>query len=259
MATERSWLKAVERLPFSQYSQLEYEQARNALAPLIRRFRVRAGRRLRAARRGRLDFRRTIRESIQHGGAMSELFMRGRRPRRVDLVIMADISGSVRYAATLMLELTAGVQELFHRASSFVFIDRLAEASFEQGHLVSTPVLDLYARSDFGRVLAKLRENYGHLLGPATVLIILGDGRNNRRPARVDLLAEIARRCRAVCWFNPETLDRWGRGDSAIWQYARYLDLLIQASSLRELESALGDLLRLRAVSRHRNLTRQYV
>jgi uncharacterized protein with von Willebrand factor type A (vWA) domain len=245
-AAQRARMKALERLPFVQYSELDYESARAALAPLVRRFRVRAGRRLRAQRRGRVDFRRTIRAAIQHGGAMLELRMRSRRPRHVDLLVLADVSGSVRYAATLMLDLVAGLRQSFRRTSSFVFIDRLAEADFEDGHLVMTPPLDLYARSDFGRVLAELRERHRHLLGPATVVIVLGDARNNRRTARADILAEIARRCRAVCWLNPEPPDRWGRGDSAIEQYAHHLDVVIPATNLRELGHILLNLNRLR-------------
>ena len=139
-----------------------------------------------------------------------------RRPRHVDLLILADISGSVRYCSTLLLELMAGARRCFRRVASFVYIDRLAEADFEQNHLVMTPALDLYARSDFGRVLGEVWQRREALLGRATLLVIMGDGRNNRRPARADLLREIARCCRAVIWLNPEELNRWGAGDSAI-------------------------------------------
>jgi uncharacterized protein len=52
-----------ERTPFAAYTDLDYEAARDALAPLARRFRIRLGRRLHAAPRGRIDFRRTIRAS----------------------------------------------------------------------------------------------------------------------------------------------------------------------------------------------------
>jgi len=232
-------LAAVERAPFEQYSDFDYETARDSLAILVRRLRVRVGRRLRMARRGRVDFRRTIRAAIQHGGALIDLRFRARRPRHVDLLILADISGSVRYAATLMLELVAGVHESFRRVHSFVFIDHLAEAGFEHGHLVMTPALDPYARSDFGRVLSELREQHGELLGPATLVIIMGDGRNNRRPARADMLADIAHRCRAVYWLNPEAPARWGTGDSAINQYARHVTALVPSQTLRELEHAL--------------------
>ena len=43
-------IRAIERMPFDKFSDLDYDEARDALAPLIRRFRIRLGRRLRLAR-----------------------------------------------------------------------------------------------------------------------------------------------------------------------------------------------------------------
>src|SRR5271154_4474135 len=216
------------------------DEAREALAPLIRRFRIRLGRRLRLAKRGKIDFRRTIRAAMQRGGAMIDLNYRARRPRHVDLVILADISGSVRYAAQLMLELMAGARECFRRVSSFVYVDHLAEADFEQGHLVMTPPLDLYARSDFGRVIGELWQRRTGLLTRATLVVIMGDARNNRLPARADVIREIARVCRGVVWLNPEDPARWGTGDSAIKQYAREVSAVAPSRNLRELQAALA-------------------
>ena len=233
-------LRAIERRPFDQYSILDYDEAREALAPLIRRFRIRLGRRLRLAKRGKIDFRRTIRAAMQRGGALIDLNFRARRPRHVDLVILADISGSVRYAAQLMLELMAGARECFRRVSSFVYVDHLAEADFEQGHLVMTPALDLYARSDFGRVLGELWERRTGLLTRATLVVIMGDARNNRLPARADVIREMARVCRGVVWLNPEDPARWGTGDSAIKQYAREVKAVAPSRNLRELQAALA-------------------
>ena len=138
-ATRVARIRAIERTAFDKFSDLDYDEARDALAPLIRRFRIRLGRRLRLAQGGRIDFRRTIRAALQRGGALIDLNFRARRPRHVDLVILADISGSVRYAAQLMLELMAGARGCFRRVSSFVYVDHLAEADFEDGHLVMTP------------------------------------------------------------------------------------------------------------------------
>jgi uncharacterized protein with von Willebrand factor type A (vWA) domain len=233
-------IRAIERRPFDQFSDLDYDEARDALAPLIRRFRIRLGRRLRLARAGRIDFRRTIRAALQHGGALIDLNFRARRPRHLDLVILADISGSVRYAAQLMLELMAGARGCFRRVSSFVFVDHLAEADFEQGHLVMTPALDLHARSDFGRVLGELWARRTGLLTRGTIVVIMGDGRNNRLPARADLVREIARASRAVVWLNPEDPARWGTGDSAIKQYAREVKAVVPSRNLRELQAALA-------------------
>jgi len=239
-ATRVARIRAIERMPFDKFSDLDYDEARDALAPLIRRFRIRLGRRLRLARTGRIDFRRTIRAALQRGGALIDLNFRARRPRHVDLVILADISGSVRYAAQLMLELMAGARGCFRRVSSFVYVDHLAEADFEDGHLVMTPALDLYARSDFGRVLGELWERRTGLLTRGTIVVIMGDGRNNRLPARADLVREIVRACRAVVWLNPEDPARWGTGDSAIKQYAREVNAIVPSRNLRELQVALA-------------------
>jgi uncharacterized protein with von Willebrand factor type A (vWA) domain len=233
-------LRTIERLPFAAYSEVEFEAARDALATLKRRFRIRVSRRLRIAGAGRIDFRRTIRASLQHGGALGDLRFRARRPRHIDLLILADISGSVKYASTLMLEIAAGAESCFHRVRSFVYIDRLAEAGFEHGHLAMAPPLDMYARSDFGRVLAELWERRAALVTRATVIVIMGDGRNNRRPARADLLRDLTRLCRAVLWLIPEPQARWNTGDSAIRQYARVATALISCENLRELERGLA-------------------
>jgi uncharacterized protein with von Willebrand factor type A (vWA) domain len=233
-------LRMIERLPFANYSEVEFEAARDALAALKRRFRIRVSRRLRIARAGRIDFRRTIRASLQHGGALGDLRFRARRPRHLDLLILADMSGSVKYASTLMLEIAAGAYSCFRRVRSFVYIDRLAEAGFERGHLTTTPPLDLYARSDFGRVLADLWERRAALVTRATVIVIMGDGRNNRRPARADLLRDLARLSRAVLWLIPEPQARWNIGDSAIRQYAREATALIPCENLWQLERGLA-------------------
>jgi uncharacterized protein len=238
-AARAARIRALERTPFERYSDLEYDEARDALAPLVRRFRIRLGRRLRAAKAGRIDFRRTIRAATQRGGVLIDLRRRARRSRHLDLVILADISGSVRYAAGLMLELAAGASGCFRRVSAFAYVDHLAEASFEQGHMVTSPPLDLYARSDFGRVLAELWERRTGLLTRSALVVIMGDGRNNRRPPRADLLREIARSCRGVVWLNPEDVARWGTGDSAIEQYARYVNALLPARNLHELQAAM--------------------
>ena len=234
--------RAIERLPFAGYSEVEVEAARDALAALKRRFRIRVSRRTRIAGAGRIDFRRTIRASLQHGGALGDLRFRARRPRHIDLLILADISGSVKYASTLMLEITAGARACFHRVRSFVYIDRLAEADFERGHLTMTPALDLHARSDFGRVLAELWERRAALVTRATVIVIMGDGRNNRRPARANLLRDLARLSRAVLWLMPEPQARWNTGDSAIGQYERAVGAVIPCENLRQLEHGLAQI-----------------
>jgi uncharacterized protein len=183
--------------------------------------------------------RRTVRAAIQHGGILMELKRRHRRPRHLDLILLGDVSGSMRYAATLILELVAGAREFFRHVRSFVYIDNLAEASFERGHMVTTPAVDFHARSDFGKVLAQLWSRRAALITRATVVVIIGDGRNNRRPPKAELLRDLQRHCRTIIWLIPEPADRWGTGDSAILRYAREVSHLIPCGNLGALERGL--------------------
>jgi uncharacterized protein len=233
-------LREAERLPFAGYDDLAYQRARDTLKVLQRRLRTRLARRLRIAGEGRIDFRRTVRAAIQHGGILAELRFRNRRPRHLDLLLLGDVSGSMRYAAVLTLELMAGAQDLFRHVRSFVFIDGLAEAGFERGHLMTSPPIDFLARSDFGRVLTELWERRAMLITRQSVMVIIGDGRNNRRPPRAELLRDLRRCCRAIIWLNPEPPERWGTGDSAIMRYARAVDQLVACGNLEALERGLA-------------------
>jgi len=233
-------LREYEQLPFARYGDLEYEQARDTLVILRRRLRVRLARRLRIAGSGHIDFRRTVRAAIQHGGTLVDLRYRSRRPRHCDLLLLGDVSGSMHYGSVLMLEMIAGARELFRHVRSFVYVDHLAEATFERGHLVTTPAVDLYARSDFGRVLTELWDRRATLMTRASVVVIMGDGRNNRRPPRVELLRDLRRQCRSVIWLTPEHPERWGTGDSALLRYAREVNQIAFCGNLRDLERDLA-------------------
>jgi uncharacterized protein with von Willebrand factor type A (vWA) domain len=100
-------------------------------------------------------------------------------------------------------------------------------------------VLDLMARSDFGRVLRDL-DALPDLLGPDTLLLVLGDARNNRRPPRADVLAAARARVRRLVWLNPEPRERWDTGDSVIAAYARHVDVVESCGTLADLERALA-------------------
>ncbi len=78
------------------------------------------------------------------------------------------------------------------------------------------------------------------MLTRGTIVVIMGDGRNNRLPARADLIREMVRACRAVVWLNPEDPARWGTGDSAIKQYAREVKAVVPSRNIRELQAAIA-------------------
>jgi uncharacterized protein with von Willebrand factor type A (vWA) domain len=232
--------KALLEKPFKAFDARDVEETTELVEQLARQFRSRLSRRYQRRKRGRLDFRRTIRASISHGGVPVAVKFRGRRPGKPDLLAFCDLSGSVALVSDFLLALLAPATAYFRRVRLFAYVDRLCEVSFEHGHIVPHAELDLYARSDFGKVLQNFWSEQGELmLTPHTVVLILGDARNNRRPPRPDLLVRMRAQAKKLIWLNPEPRERWNTGDSVIGLYAQVCHFVLPCGNLRELLTAL--------------------
>lgn len=231
--------RALLEKPFKAFDSRDVEAAKELVEELARRLRATLSRRYKRRKHGRLDFRRTIRASLSHGGVPVDVRWRGRRPGKRDLIAFCDLSGSVALVVDFLLALLAPARAYFRRVRTFAYVDRLCEVSFEHGYVVPHGRLDLYAASDFGRVLQQFWQEPAAPLTRNTLVLVLGDARNNRRPPRADLLARLRRQVRAVIWLNPEPRERWDTGDSVIGLYTPACDMVFACSNLRELLGAL--------------------
>lgn len=236
--------RALLARPFRDMDPREIEALPDLLAALSRRLRVRWSRRIARAARGRLDLRRTIRRALSRGGIPIELLRRAPRPGKADLVALVDLSYSTVTAAEFLLALLLPARRFFRRVTLLAYVDRPVPVSFEGGHVVPHQPLDFNARSDFGAVLRDLDQHFDLSLGRNTVLLVLGDARNNRRPPRADLLAVLHKRVRSLVWLNPEPPMRWNTGDSVMAAYERHCDAVLGASTPASLAAALDQLIR---------------
>lgn len=225
-------------LPFRDFTARDVVEARDLVRELGRRLRARLARRERARRRGRLDMRRTIRAATTSGGVPVRLRFRGRRPARPDLVALCDLSGSVAAASELLLGLLAPAADYFRRVTLYGYVDRLCPLSIEDGHVAPGGPLDLHARSDFGRVLTDIRRAETDLLTGSTLLLVLGDARNNRLPPRADLLRALRARVQKIVWLVPEPRARWDTGDSVLGLYAPSCAAVVECVDLAALVTA---------------------
>jgi len=224
--------------PLELFTTRDVAEARDLVRELGARLRGRLARRERALRRGRLDLRRTLRIAVTSGGVPVRLRRRGRRPGRPDLIALCDLSGSVAAASELLLGLIAPAARYFRRVHLFAYVDRLCPVSIEQGHVAPDGLLDLHARSDFGRVLGDLWSQERRLLGRGSLVLILGDARNNRLPPRADLLRAVRDRVERILWLVPEARARWNTGDSVLRQYAPSCDAVLECLTLDSLVAA---------------------
>ncbi len=218
-----------------------------ALQPLTRKLSTRLARKRRHRRRGALDFRSTVRHSMSYGGVPAEPRFRHPRPAKPEIMVIADISGSVAAFARFTLQLVHAIGSEFSRVRSFVFIDGIDEVTplFEASddfaeaiQRVNTEADVVWAdgHSDYGHALATFWKRWGTEITSRTTVILLGDARNNYHATSSWVVAEIRKRARQVYWLNPEPRSYWDTGDSVLSDYAVHCDGAFECRNLRQLE-----------------------
>lgn len=236
-----------EDVDFMHASREEMANLRKAIYPLTRKLAVRLARKRRRGRKGPLDFRHTIRTSLSYGGVPAEPKFRNPRPKKPEIMVVADISGSVAAFARFTLHLVYALSSQFTQVRSFVFIDGLDEVTeyFEQTdditeaiHRVNSEadVVWVDGHSDYGHALEVFWNNYGKDVGPKTSVLILGDARNNYHAPNSWIIKDLSERARNVFWLNPEPKSYWDTGDSIIGEYSGYCDGVFEVRNLRQLE-----------------------
>ncbi|MEC7531801.1 MAG: VWA domain-containing protein, partial [Actinomycetota bacterium] len=118
-----------EDVDFMHASREEMVALRRAIWPLTRKLAVRLARKRRHGRKGPLDFRRTVRHSLSYGGVPAEPKFKYPKPSKPEIMVIADISGSVAAFARFTLHLVYALNNQFSKVRSFVFIDGLDEVT----------------------------------------------------------------------------------------------------------------------------------
>jgi hypothetical protein len=203
-------------------------------------------------RHGRLDMRRTMRAAMASGGIPFQLRFRTRHPHKPRLVILCDISDSVRQVARFMLQFAYTVQERFAKVRSFVFVSDLGDATdlFESHELeravektYAGAVVSVAANSNYGRALRQFVEKHLDTVTSRTTVLILGDGRSNYFPSEAWALARVKARARRILWLNPEQPSSWMFGDSAMKDYLPHVQRAEVVSNLASLRRVIDELM----------------
>ena len=235
-------------IDFMHASREEMASLRKAIYPLTRKLAARLVRKRRHGRSGPLDFRSTVRHSLSYGGVPVEPKFRHPRPHKPDIIVVADVSGSVAAFARFTLHLVYAISSQFSKVRSFVFIDGLDEVTqyfegtddiAEAVHRVNTEadVVWVDGHSDYGHALGVFWDNYSNDVGPRTTVLILGDARNNYHAPESWIVKALQEKARHLYWLNPEPRSYWDTGDSIVGEYAPHCDGVFEVRNLRQLEA----------------------
>jgi hypothetical protein len=235
-----------EDVDFMHLDKAELAALQRSLQPLARKLAVHLARKRRHRRRGRLDFRATMRRSLSNGGAPAEPVFKSPHPSKPELWALADISGSVAAFARFTLQLVYALSSQFSRTRAWAFIDGIDEvtdllkgsddiAQAVQRINTQADVIWTEGHSDYGHALTDFVERWGREVTGRTTVLVLGDARNNYHPVHTSALAEVARRAHHVWWLNPEPRAYWDTGDSVLAQYGAHCTGVWECRNLRQL------------------------
>ncbi len=242
-----------EDVDFMHASREEMVALKRAIWPLTRKLAARLARKRRHGRKGPLDFRNTVRHSLSYGGVPAEPKFKFPKPAKPEIMVIADISGSVAAFARFTLHLVYALNSQFSKVRSFVFIDGIDEVTkYFEGvdditaaiHRVNTEadVIWVDGHSDYGHAFEVFSERYGKDVGPKTTVMILGDARNNYHASQSWVIKELEEKARKVFWLNPEPRSYWDTGDSIVSEYSDYCEGTFEVRNLRQLEAFVENL-----------------
>jgi len=250
-AREESRMNQLADKSFYYLSDEELDKMREAVTRLAQRLKNIIAVRRKRMKKGRFDIKRTLRKNLVNGGVPFKLWFEKRKREKPQILIMCDVSDSVRNASRFMLQFVYSLQDLYSRVRSFVFVSDIGEVteSFRTNDVkealdvaLKGDIINVYAHSDFGRSFRNFASDHLGAVNKRTTVIILGDARNNYNLPHDWALREVKQRARRVIWLNPESRNTWGFGDSEMERYAVHCDLVEECRNLNQLYRVIDQL-----------------
>lgn len=206
--------EALRKKDFARFTDEEIAEARRIMADMSWRLSTRETRRRQKATHGDfIDYRRTLRGSMKHGGVPIDLKHRSRKQRMRPLVLICDISGSMDRYARMLLRFVHALEHGLDSVEVFVFGTRLTRITRElRKRDVDQAIEDVVASVDdwsggtrIGEAIKSFNYDWSRrVLRSGATVVVISDGWDRGDP---DLLgnemARLQRSCRRLIWLNP--------------------------------------------------------
>ncbi len=236
---------------FASFPSDQLDEVTRVTVLIAKRLARRLSRRRRPVRRGGVvDLRRSIRANMMKGEII-ELRRREKRRKKIRLVLLADVSGSMDLYSRFLLLFLYSLQNSFGRVETFTFATRLTRitehlkgATYKQALRQLAAVRDWSGGTRIGDSLRDFNRSWGHLVDQRTIVVLLSDGWDTGEPD--DLAAEmltLKRKAGRVIWLNPllgnPSYEPLTRGMAAALPLVDHFAAAHNLASLRELATHL--------------------
>lgn len=252
-ATEEVIERYLRHMKLSNLEQRDFHRMHTIIQKMVKRLNNLHSRRRKRSKRGWLDIKKTLRESVAYQGLFFDTRWKAKKTDRMDIMALCDVSRSVEAVSRFMLLFLYSLNEVVAKISSFIFCSNLVEVSnvFEE-YDVEEAIIKLkrgmglgiqLGRTNYGQAFLDFKKKWLDAVSNKTTVLILGDARNNYGNPQTDILKLIRERSKRIIWLNPEPPTFWGTGDSEMDRYLPHCYLAKECSTVTHLERAIDFLL----------------
>lgn len=181
-----------------------------------------------------LNMKDTIQAACKTGGLPLSLNFDKPMKNKTNLVLVLDVSGSCSAASKMMLTFIYLLKDVFPRGcDAFAFVNSLYDISeiMNASEIESAinDVLNIIPRkgvySNYYEPLKTLWGNYKKKITKDSIVIFMGDARNNKNDTAEEFIKNIGHRAKKCIWLNTETIEKWNKADSLASLYGKYSEM----------------------------------
>ena len=204
----------LSRKDFSEFTTEDMEKARDIVAKLAAVLATKLSRRKVVGKKGKIiDFRRSWRQSLVHGGEPLELIRKQQKIKKTKILLLCDVSGSMDCYAKFLIQFIYGMQQELREIEVAVFSTHLTDITgllrrkglAEGLNEVANVVPDWSGGTKIGESLLEFYRQFAASFSAyRTVVILISDGWDR---GDVDVLRRsmemIHRHAHRLIWLNP--------------------------------------------------------
>ena len=207
----------------------------------------RRGYRMRTAKRGPgVDFRRTLREAVRNDGEVMRLPRLKRKPRQRNVLLLIDVSGSMKSAPTRIFASRMRSQGAVERIEVFTFGTRLTRLTrairMKNREQALAAASNVVADWDGGTRIGDALKAFlavprfaGYARGAVTLILSDGLERGDHQ-AMTEAVARLSARAWRLAWLTPLATDpRYKPETAALKSILPFIDDLAGSSTTQEL------------------------
>ena len=213
-STAYSVEEVLTRKDFSEFTTEDMERAREIVAKLAALLATRLSRRKVVGKKGKIiDFRRSWRKSLVHGGEPLELIRKQQKIKKTKILLLCDVSGSMDCYAKFLIQFIYGMQKEVKEVEVAVFSTHLTDITgllrrkglAEGLNEVADVVPDWSGGTKIGESLLEFYRQFAPSFSAyRTVVILISDGWDRGDVEVLRYAMEMLHRhAYRLIWLNP--------------------------------------------------------